>query len=66
MQLTIAEATELVVRALTRHRMSEQCVRLPVGSTMVMCGGLVPHLIEPLAAGELRIVSILCFRVLAG
>ena len=41
-------------------------VRLPVGSTMVMFGGLVPHLIEPLAPGELRIVSILCFHVLAG
>lgn len=41
-------------------------VRLPVGSTMVIFGGLVPHLIEPLAPGELRIVSILCFRVEAG
>lgn len=40
-------------------------VRLPVGSTMVMLGGLVPHLIEPLAPGELRIVSILCFRIRA-
>ena len=39
--------------------------RLPAGSTMVMFGGLVPHLIEPLAPGELRIVSILCFRVQA-
>jgi hypothetical protein len=39
-------------------------VRLPVGSTMVMFGGLIPHLITPLAPGELRIVSILCFRVL--
>lgn len=38
-------------------------VRLPVGSTMVMFGGLIPHLIEPLGSGELRIVSILCFRV---
>jgi hypothetical protein len=38
-------------------------VRLPVDSTMVMFGGLVPHLIEPLAPGELRIVSILCYRV---
>jgi hypothetical protein len=43
-----------------------ESVRLAVGSTMVMFGGLVPHLIEPLATGELRIVSILCFRVLAG
>lgn len=38
-------------------------VRLPVGNTMVMFGGLVPHLIEPIALGELRIVSILCFRI---
>lgn len=41
-------------------------LRLPVGSTMVLFGGLVPHLIEPLAAGELRIVSLLCFRVYDG
>jgi len=40
-------------------------VRLPVGHTMVMFGGLVPHLIVPLAAGELRVVALLCFRVLA-
>jgi len=38
-------------------------IRLSVGHTMVMFGGLVPHLIEPLGPGELRIVSILCFRV---
>ena len=38
-------------------------VRLPVGQTMVMLGGLVPHLIEPMGPGELRVVSILCFRV---
>lgn len=37
-------------------------VRLPVGSTMIFFGGLIPHLIEPLGASELRIVSILCFR----
>ena len=40
-------------------------VRLPVGHTMVMFGGLVPHVIEPLGPGGLRIVSILCFRVCA-
>lgn len=40
-------------------------IRLPVGSSMVIFGGLVPHLIDPLACGELRIVSILCFSVLA-
>jgi hypothetical protein len=38
-------------------------VRLQVGHTMVIFGGLVPHLIQPLAPSELRIVSILCFRV---
>jgi hypothetical protein len=37
-------------------------LRLPVGRTMVMFGGLIPHLIEPIGPGELRIVSILCFR----
>jgi len=41
-------------------------VRLAVGYTLVMFGGLVPHLIEPLGYGELRIVSILCFSVRAG
>lgn len=40
-------------------------VRLQVGHTMVMFGGVVPHLIEPLGSGELRIVSILCFRLSA-
>jgi hypothetical protein len=40
-------------------------VRLQVGHTMVIFGGIVPHLIEPLGPGELRIVSILCFRVCA-
>jgi len=38
-------------------------VRVPVGSTLVMFGGIVAHLIEPVAAGELRVVSILCFSV---
>jgi len=37
-------------------------IRLPVMTTMIMLGGLVPHLIEPMAEAELRIVSILCFR----
>jgi hypothetical protein len=40
-------------------------VRLQVGHTMVMFGGVVPHLIDPLGPGELRVVSILCFRVCA-
>lgn len=41
-------------------------VRLPAGSTMVMFGGLIPHLILPVGAGEIRIVSLLCFRAHCG
>lgn len=37
-------------------------VRLAPGQTMVVFGGMVPHLITPLGAGERRIVSVLCFR----
>lgn len=40
-------------------------LRIPVGSTLVMLGGLVPHRVLPIAAGELRVVSILCFRIAA-
>jgi hypothetical protein len=41
--------------------------RVAVGQTMVMFGGLVPHAILPLGVGELRVVSVLCYRVcLAG
>jgi hypothetical protein len=38
-------------------------LRIPVGSTLVLLGGLVPHRVLPTAAGELRVVSILCFRI---
>ena len=51
------------IRATPRD--SAVSIRLPVGHTMVMFGGLVPHLIEPLGLGELRIVSVLCFRAYA-
>lgn len=38
-------------------------LRLPVGSTLVFLGGLIPHLIETLGPKDLRIVSILCYRL---
>ena len=38
-------------------------LRLPVGQTIVMLGGIVPHAILPMAEGQLRIVSILCYQV---
>jgi hypothetical protein len=37
-------------------------VRLSPGQTIVMCGGLVPHCIGPVAAGQVRIVSVLCYQ----
>lgn len=40
-------------------------IRMGAGQTLVMLGGLVPHAITPIEAGELRIVSLLCYRVLS-
>lgn len=37
-------------------------VRLKPGESIVLLGGLVPHALEPLAAGHVRAVSPLCFR----
>jgi len=35
---------------------------LPPGQTALLFGGIVPHQILPLAQGQLRVVSILCFE----
>lgn len=45
----------------TPHR-GAVTVRLCPGQTIVMCGGLVPHCIGPVVAGQVRIVSVLCYR----
>jgi hypothetical protein len=37
-------------------------VRLSVGQTIVMYGGIVPHALLPLAEGQTRIVSVQCFK----
>jgi hypothetical protein len=37
-------------------------VRVLAGQTMVMFGGVVPHAIVPLEAGEMRVVSVLCYH----
>lgn len=37
-------------------------VRLGVGQTIVMYGGIIPHSLLPLAEGKTRIVSVLCFK----
>jgi hypothetical protein len=38
-------------------------VRLEPGQTIVMFGGIVPHRLTPVDAGQERIISILCYRV---
>lgn len=37
-------------------------VRLRIGQTIVMYGGIIPHALLPLAEGQTRIVSVLCFK----
>lgn len=37
-------------------------VRLDPGQTIVLFGGLVPHALLKVAAGQARIVSVLCYR----
>jgi LDH2 family malate/lactate/ureidoglycolate dehydrogenase len=54
MQLTIAEATELAVRTLTRHRMSERCARLAAEHLVdaALCGHEFSSLARLLAIVE--------------
>jgi len=39
-------------------------IRLDIGQTIVMYGGIIPHALLPLAEGQTRIVSVLCFKAL--
>jgi hypothetical protein len=39
-------------------------VPLRPGQTVVMLGGIVPHHVLPMAQGQVRIVSVLCYRAL--
>jgi hypothetical protein len=41
-------------------------VRLAPGRAIVLLGGLVPHAVEPLVEGHVRIVAPLCFRAAEG
>jgi hypothetical protein len=40
------------------------CVKLALGQTIVLFGGLLPHRLLPTAAGQVRIVSVLCFAAM--
>jgi hypothetical protein len=39
-------------------------VKLQPGQTIVMFGGVIPHCLLPVREGQLRIISVLCFRAL--
>jgi hypothetical protein len=51
-----------------RARPAEGAVvrRLAPGETLVMLGGLLPHALLPVRAGQVRIISVMCFEVIAG
>jgi hypothetical protein len=38
-------------------------LRLKPGQTIVMYGGIIPHALLPVASGQVRIVSVLCFEI---
>lgn len=40
-------------------------LRLRPGQTLVLLGGLVPHEVLPVAGGQRRIVSVLCYKALS-
>ena len=37
-------------------------VNLEAGQTLIMFGGIIPHTLLPVSAGQTRIVSVLCYR----
>ncbi len=37
-------------------------VKLIAGQSIVLMGGLVPHRVVPVAAGQMRVISVLCFK----
>lgn len=38
-------------------------LRLDAGQTIALCGGLVPHALLPVAEGQERVVSVLCYHI---
>ena len=38
-------------------------IRLMPGQTLVMFGGIIPHALMPVTDGQVRIISVLCYRV---
>ncbi len=42
---------------------SSRDLRLQVGQSLALLGGIVPHEVLPTSAGQIRIVSVLCFEI---
>lgn len=38
-------------------------LRLDAGQTIALCGGIIPHALLPVAEGQKRIVSVLCYHI---
>jgi len=58
---------QFVGRPLSEARRAAHAVLIDLreGETLVMLGGMVPHGLMPLGAGQERTVSVLCFRLTA-
>ena len=41
-------------------------VKLQPGQTLLMYGGVVPHLLLPVREGQMRVISVLCFQAAGG
>jgi len=47
-----------------RPREGACLVKLRPGQTLIMFGGVIPHTLLPVVEGQIRIISVLCFRAL--
>jgi len=48
-----------------RPGVGSQLVKLVAGQTIILFGGIVPHRLLPVAPGQVRIISVLCFEARA-
>ena len=56
-------ASEPIQAIRTTPSRGAERMKLAAGQTIVLYGGIVPHALLPVAAGQVRIVSVLCYRI---
>jgi hypothetical protein len=56
--------TERLSALRARPEEGARVVKVLPGHTMIMFGGLVPHLVYPVTENQVRIISVLCFRAI--